>query len=79
VISKEQVEIAQEKVLELEKLLNPILDDLNIPLKDYSNKWSYAYDRRIKACTELYVTKENLKSSLSWYLAQGLVNIDVKE
>ena len=77
-ITTEQIEQIENKVKEIEPLLNKVLDDLNIPKEQYKSKWVYAYDRRYKECTHLWVTLDNLKSSLRWYKVQGLVDIEVK-
>lgn len=77
-ISKQHIEDTEKQIKELEKLINPILDDLNISIKDYDPKWSYAYDRRYRACTKLWVALDDLKSYIRWYKAQGLVDIEVR-
>jgi ferritin-like metal-binding protein YciE len=78
-ISKQHIEKTEKQIKELEKLLNPILDDLCIPRKEYNKKWSYAFNRRYNECTTLWVTLDNLKSSINWYKAQGLVDIEVRD
>ena len=77
-ITKAHIEVARIKVKELEKLINPILDDLNIPIEDYDPKWSYAYDRRYRECTHLWIALDNIKSTLNWYESRGLMDIEVK-
>ena len=78
-ITREQIENIKNQLKEIEPEVNKVIKELNRPLGDYGNKWDYAFERRLKEATEIWISFDNLKSSMNWCLSQGLVDIDITE
>jgi hypothetical protein len=77
-ITSKHLEKTEIQLFYLENFMESIIEDLEIPKKEYQKKYIYATGRRMKEAQTIKRDLENLKGSLNWIRSKGLVDKEVR-